>query len=494
MKADSSISLSIRQSIINAVSDLGITEKSVRIVVGVSGGIDSHVLLHLLHASTEELALELIVCHVNHGLREESEEEEAFVKMLAKLYQVSFVRYQAPAWDRKTNLEAWARAVRYQFFYDCLKEHDAQLIVTAHHQNDQAETALMRMISGRMLTVSHGVSLFDKKRQILRPLLHISRSEIEEYAQASRLQYVYDTTNEDLARTRNRIRHELIPNLKKAYNPRVVENLADLQERFSEDEKVLQQQAVQLFDEQGEKIGQREQLLKHPFAIRWRLLLLLAQKQTQEQTGNVGGKLGYRSLRRLDQIIQSRERAQDIGFGIRAGLNEDECVCFRVQEQEFSDGTSEAEPSAQVLAIPGRIQHTLSDGQVIYIEAKLVQLNQREKEALISQVTHAADAGADAGEDFSAATAFFDAEALQNKNALVVRQWQFGDTMDVWKRGTRKVKKLFQERHISEALRRQVPIVELERDILWIPGVARGAQAPVDSSTNQVLELRCHQG
>src|SRR5690625_7144896 len=117
------------------------------VLLAVSGGVDSIVLLHMMHSITKEIRPKLSVAHINHQLRPEADNEEVFVKQLAYKYQLSFYSY---LWNKvdhpKIGIEEAARNIRYSFFKRLMKDQKMDILMTAHHQDDQVETILMKLI------------------------------------------------------------------------------------------------------------------------------------------------------------------------------------------------------------------------------------------------------------------------------------------------------------------------------------------------------------
>ncbi len=189
-----------------------------RIIVALSGGADSVTLLHILLSLKGELPnLCVMAAHVNHKLRgEESERDERFVADLCKERNIElFIRREDVATlakERKQSVELCAREVRYDFFRELSLEHSAK-IATAHTLSDSEETMLYNMARGASL---HGLCSIPYKRQeIIRPLLDVSREQIEEYCKENSLQFVQDSTNfcEDMCQ-RNKIRMSVLPPLR----------------------------------------------------------------------------------------------------------------------------------------------------------------------------------------------------------------------------------------------------------------------------------------
>lgn len=186
-----------------------------RVLIAVSTGVDSMVLLHLLQELTST-GIAIGVAHVNHQLREVSMEEEAFLADYCEKIQIPFYmkRWQVPI---KGNIESLARTFRYDFFKKIMEKHDYDVLVTAHHQEDQVETMLMKMVRTGDLFASQGIVLNQPfaSGRLVRPLLFFSKEQIRQYAKEHALVYFEDETNQTLQYQRNRLRHQILPVLKK---------------------------------------------------------------------------------------------------------------------------------------------------------------------------------------------------------------------------------------------------------------------------------------
>ena len=191
--------------------------KEDKIAIALSGGVDSIVLFHLLVTEYKDSYKELVVFHINHGLREESYEEAEFVERFVKDFDVKFYKEELNMSDLErdshTSEEMLARELRYQAFNKMAKLEGVTKLLTAHHKNDQVENILMRLLTGR--SIDHSLAICEEIEMagltIYRPLLNSLKAELEEYAKENNLHYYVDTTNFDTDYTRNNIRHNIVP-------------------------------------------------------------------------------------------------------------------------------------------------------------------------------------------------------------------------------------------------------------------------------------------
>lgn len=242
------------------------------VVVAVSGGVDSVTLLHILMQVASEWQLELHIAHVDHALRPDSAADAAVVRELATRLHLPFhtIRLDGAALRAdRAGLEAAARTARYRFLcataINVTPETMVPMIAAAHHADDQAETLLLRLTQGsglgglaamRAVTVIDDAALTLRSVRLVRPLLAASRAQIVAYARHHALAWREDESNADETRSRNLIRHQVLPALTRI-NPQVVATLARTADQIagehdrlrSLDEQTLRQRIVQQDEE-----------------------------------------------------------------------------------------------------------------------------------------------------------------------------------------------------------------------------------------------------
>jgi tRNA(Ile)-lysidine synthase len=239
-----------------------------RICVALSGGADSVALLLALHeantATRDSLGVGLSGVHIHHGIRDiaESDADLAFVQDLCLQYDIPLhihhANVPARAAENRETIEEAARETRYAFFRTLIASGHVDSVLTAHTLDDQAETVIMKMLRGAWtegLSAIHPVVTVEasptsaqgpaRTGKILRPLLSTTRAQIEAYLQARNQPWQTDSTNADIAYTRNRIRHELMPQLR-TFNPSIDQTLANLAELAREEESRWQAELSRL--------------------------------------------------------------------------------------------------------------------------------------------------------------------------------------------------------------------------------------------------------
>lgn len=226
-----------------------------KLVVAVSGGADSLALADLLNNSRRRFNLEICIAHYEHGLRGKSSLEDArFVEEFAKALQVKFFCEHGEvrnfAAKNKLSIETAARQLRYKFLSKVREDMNFDAIALAHHADDQAETILMRILRGATSTGLSAMKFCTTSEYglLIRPLLRFKKSELEKYCESRNLTPRIDATNFELDATRNKIRLELLPMLKK-FNPAIIETLCRLGEVSAEESDFLNAEVEKIFPE-----------------------------------------------------------------------------------------------------------------------------------------------------------------------------------------------------------------------------------------------------
>lgn len=229
-------------------------------VVAVSGGVDSMVLLHLLK---QVPGAELVVAHFDHGIREESPDDRAFVEKICATENVSFV-YEEGSLGTGASEET-ARNARYDFLRRIKHMHHADKIITAHHQDDVLETALLNLLRG---TGRKGLASLSSTNEILRPLLPYSKKEIQAYAKTHGIQWVEDKTNTDIAYARNYIRLRVMPKLSDIQREELLGIITETRQKNDEIDELI----ATFLQKGDENVLSRKQLVQATHAVACELM------------------------------------------------------------------------------------------------------------------------------------------------------------------------------------------------------------------------------
>lgn len=294
-----------------------------RVLIALSGGKDSSALLWGLLKVRRLLGLHIEACHVDHGLRKESGEDAAFVAAQCERLGVICHVVKLGKRPAQSNMEAWARRERYQAFREIMERESLTLLVTAHTANDVAETLLMRLFANKELTT---IEEADGRRQCLRPLLGISREQIEAFVEQEGIPFVEDPSNRDTAIVRNRVRQRVIPRLEDEFDPSMVWNLAERAQSLAADCEALQQVAQESVQRIGEVEwrsrawleGCRTELQRLPYAIKWRVAQVLF-------VPILGHTVGEPRARALVGLLEGELQTLDLGGGQALELARGNC-------------------------------------------------------------------------------------------------------------------------------------------------------------------------
>lgn len=229
----------------NTIEKYNLIEDNDKIVVAVSGGPDSISLLNILY----ELKYNICVAHINHGLRENAFVDQEYVENFCKKRNIPCFVKQIKLKEIKNGmtLEEAGRKIRYDFFYEIMERENCTKIATAHNSNDNAETVIMNIIRGSGVSGLKGIEPIRGK--IVRPLIEITRSEIEKYCNENDLNPRHDESNDEAIYTRNKVRLKLIPYIEDNINSNVIKNINRLSSIVSEEEKYIDREVEKAYAE-----------------------------------------------------------------------------------------------------------------------------------------------------------------------------------------------------------------------------------------------------
>ena len=243
----------LEEKVFKTIKEYGLIENKDVIVIGVSGGPDSMALLNLLINlnKNKKIDAKLVVAHINHGIREEAEEETKFVEKFCRENDVPCYikreKVEELARKQKIGTEEAGRKLRYYFFEEVLEKEKANKIATTHNANDNAETILMNLMRGSGTSGLKGIEI-KRDNKYIRPILKVTRKEIEEYCDEMNLQPKIDKTNKENIYTRNKIRNELIPFIEKKFNPNIINSLNRLSEIASDEDEYIEKKVSEEYN------------------------------------------------------------------------------------------------------------------------------------------------------------------------------------------------------------------------------------------------------
>ncbi len=435
-----------------------------KVLVAVSGGPDSLSLLHLLWTEREARQIAVEAAHLDHRLR--GEEAAAEAQWVAGWCQergiVCHVRREdVAAWasQHKCGQQEAARAVRYAFLERTAAKIGAGKIATGHTRDDQAETILGNILRGTGTSGLRGIP--ERRGLIVRPLLGVSRAEIEAYCAENDLVPRQDSSNFSPDHyTRNRIRLELLPQLRREYNPRVDDALLRLSEIAARDSDYLTVQALAaLRDVMRVQTAQFLQMDRAALAALHPALLRSILRLALEQVRGTGTGLTYEHLEAVCRAAAGTPlRAFTLTLphpSCRVHVGEERVTLALAAAADFAPS-----PFSAFLPVPGEVS---ADASMWSARA--------------------------AWEDHAGAIRL-DAGAV-DLSSLLVRTWQFGDKIDPLGMGGRhkKVSDIFSDAKVPRSERARVPIVADAQGLVWVAGLTLAERAKVTPDTKRVLFL-----
>jgi tRNA(Ile)-lysidine synthase len=431
--------------------------------VAVSGGADSVALLRVLVELRKELGIVVSVAHYHHGIRgADADSDEAFVRELTARFglELHVGAGDAPAYarEKKASLETSARELRHGWFGALLAQDRMDKIATAHTLDDQAETVLMRLLRGTGTRGLAAIFPLQEEKRLVRPLLEVSRREVEDYLIAIGQSWREDSSNRDLSHTRNRVRRELLPLLERSFNPSIRQTLSGLAEMARAEAEYWSVEATSLLEgmlqpgkpsrsgrtASGDAAG--------TFALdlaAFQALPLAVQRQVLYQVGEkLGITLEFKHIQELGELVGGKP-------GRRLLLPGGATAIRSFRELQFGPAHEDGPGNdyEYLLPVPG--------------EVDIPELGVTIRARLVSAGVHTPERYND--------SALLDRSLLASP--LTVRNWRPGDRfLPAKTRSPRKVKELLQAGRLGERLslvqRKAWPVMESAGEIVWMRGFA----------------------
>lgn len=421
--------------------------KGARLLVAVSGGADSVAMLYALHEWARRHPLCLTVAHLHHGIRGRAATADCdSARQHAESLGLPFIEGKAdvPALAKRTgrSIEMAAREARYDFFRRTAAESGAYAVAVAHTADDVAETFLLRLLRGAGLQGLGGIlPVVDLAGlRVVRPLLEVTRVEVEAFLRAHAILWREDATNRDLSILRNRVRHELLPLLEREYQPAIRRTLARTARVLREEEAVLAPMVKRAASRAKLADGALSVrvLLKLKDALRHRVLLSWLRER-----GLPEARLDSSLLVRVEFLLSSPTSALTLGKWI-VRVEGENLLCVPKQVQKASPP-----PRPEPLPVPARVEW-----QGLLVSAEpwqgIVRPARGRVGALPSEAT---------------------IRPLKRGEKLSVRSvWPGARIAPIGAKGSMKLQDLFVDEKAPRAERAKIPIITCGKTVVWIPG------------------------
>jgi tRNA(Ile)-lysidine synthase len=449
------------------------------VVIGVSGGPDSVALLYMLFNIAPRFSLRLGVAHLNHGLRQNDSDKDAeFVESLAATFDLpcyvqkrDIRRYQR---ENRLSLEDAARRVRYEFLDEIAKTYQYNKIALGHHADDNAELVLMNLFRG---TGTLGLSGIPPKRdgRIIRPMIRLRRSDIIDFLNQNRLKYVFDRTNADTRHLRNRIRHDLIPVLKTAYNPNISETLNRLSSIVRSEEEWIEEMVQPFFEKAVLRFRESRIELSVPVLDRYHKAL--KRRVIRMALSKVKGDLKRIGFANIDSVIGLIEKKSpfgkiDLPAGIKIRRDQDTIHIFQARRRAPDDHRDHGKRDAF------SFEYHIEKFEPVFV--KEINAHIRFSEISIENMPDYRCTGQHAN--------FFDKDAVNLP--MVLRNFRPGDAFrPLGVSGRQKLKKFFIDKKVPRRERLKCPILLSCGKIVWVVGHRIDESVKVTPATKNVLKV-----
>lgn len=434
-----------------------------RILLAVSGGIDSVVLLDLFLRIQPQFDLTLAVAHMNHGLRgSEADRDENFVRNLAREFGLPFFSrledVRTYSRQRKLSLEEGAREVRFNFLESLLDRLRFDRLALGHHANDQAETILMNLVRGAGLRGLSGIR--PMRGRVIHPLLFATRKEIEFYSESQKLNYVVDASNQSRRFLRNRIRWDVLKNLEKTVGPHVFITICRVGNVIREAEVFLENSAANVrrqvvVAESNDKIV----LDIYKFLSYFKVIQKTVLIQILEEVSFLKRRV---RLYEIDEILKLAEKGRsggvvDLGNGVKVVKTGDKLVFMREQQ--------------------GWGKAFIQIGQSIDIEDgfEFRSALMKKKDGLVVFTN-------------DRRIEYLDYDTLSFP--LLLRSYSPGDRfVPLGMKGKKKLQDFFVDEAVPNYCRSLVPLLVGGEDIIWVVGYRIDDRFKVTEKTRNVLKV-----
>ncbi|WP_426348210.1 tRNA lysidine(34) synthetase TilS [Alloiococcus sp. CFN-8] len=470
--------------VLNYILENKMITKGDKVLIALSGGPDSVAMTHILYQLQSKLDFTCYAAHVNHCLRgEEADKDEAYASDLCKSLNIPFyskrIDINALAKARSISHEMAGREARYEFFNNLRVKLKLDKIALAHNANDQAETILMRIMRGTGLEGLGGIQAV-REGVIIRPILSITREEIEEYISSNSLQPRVDKTNLQDIYTRNKIRLKLIPYMKENFNEEIISALCRLGELVEADNEYLQLEVENKYQELSRQVGGRVYLSTDTFNLHISLLRRVIKKAC----GSVKGNELNINKQHIDSIIELQSlgtgKAITLPEGIRAINEYGEIYFTKIEDKrnkinKIQDNSKECNELIIKLV---DIMDELQRGAVNFY-------SQRYKASLTLKLI---EKETDINPKSFRNIKFFDFHKI--KGDISLRSRKEGDRFNpLGIKGSKKIKDVFIDLKIPREKREELPLLCFGEDIAWIVGYRISDKFKVDEKTTKILQI-----
>jgi len=453
------------------------------VAAGISGGADSVCLLFLLNKLREKISFKLLVVHVNHGIRAEADSDEAYVKNLCDKWQTPFFsvkeNVKEMAKQQGISEEEAGRNLRYNSFIGILQkeapkewEEGKVKIAVAHNQNDRAETMIFNLVRGTGLK---GLCSIQPVRDIIiRPLLCLTRSEIEQILEAENIPYCTDCTNAQDTYTRNKIRNRVFPYITEEISPAAIEKMNHAADLLTEAEWFIREETEKAWSRVA--ITEKDQVIVNVPALLQEAPFLQGQLILSAISRIYPGKKDITAahVQAIKDLCNTNgSKSLNLPYGILIKKEYDRLI-FQKQTSSSIAIISDCD-CLEINQIPGSYSVTNHLGEAVTLEFKVFPYK---KDEPIPQNKY---------------TKWFDYDKIDK--SLCVRTRKSGDYLTINEQMSRKsLKEYFITEKIPKEIRDDIWLLTEENHVLWVIGHRISTKYKIDENTKRILQVQLKGG
>lgn len=416
-----------------------------KLLLAVSGGLDSMVLVHLF----QQLNYEIVVLHCNFQLRGlESFEDQQFIQEYSNTNAIPFVFTQfdteAFAADFKVSIQVAARELRYSWFYEQLAIQKGDFILTAHHADDNLETFLINLSRGTGLEGLTGIPAQNEK--VIRPLLSFSRQQMEEYASVNKLKWREDSSNASDKYLRNKIRHHLVPLLNEL-NPNFISSFEKTQSFLSEAQELVDDAAIMVYQQVAREEGED---------IYFDLVRLLQLPNYSSYLYQWLKEFGFTAWDDIYELVDGQSGKQVLAPYFRLIKDRDCLILSPLPSQENQQ-------EFEIESVESKVKFPLN---LVF--------------STVSKIGVASNS-----------TIFVDQDKLVFP--LTLRHWNKGDVFHPFgmEGKSKKVSKLFKDEKLSLIDKEKVWLLCSNNQVVWVVGIRQDERFKIDPNSKNLLKIEC---
>nr|WP_312887202.1 tRNA lysidine(34) synthetase TilS [Clostridium lacusfryxellense] len=456
----------LSEKVMDFIKENSMFDNGDKVIVAISGGPDSTCLLYILNELKEQIGITLIGAHLNHCLREvDADKDEEYAKKTCESLHIDFyskkVDVHRIAKEKNLSCEMAGREERYGFFKELMISLNANKVALAHNANDQAETILMRIMRGTGIEGMVGIKPVRDKIYV-RPILHLSRKEIENYCLINNISPRIDKSNLENVYARNKVRLELIPYMEQNFNMDIIRTLNRLSDTVKKDDEYLKDISQKEFEKHCELGHQRVIINKNAFGLHESILTRVVRRALLEVNHNL---YNFEKIH-IASIIELQSHETGKSIMLPQNIIVENCygnMHIYIQQKEVNYDIN---------------QYPLKFGEknIIYALNKVIEMDVKPNGEF---------------DEFKGTDYIKNFDYDKIIGPIILRYRKDGDRfMPLGMTGNKKIKDLFIDLKIPKSKRNEIPLICFGNDISWVVGYRVSEKFKVSKDTKNILRIR----